>query len=60
MNIADGPVGLLACVSADRLLEWYRTGLRRHGNLLNRIKLMLPVQSPHIEIFPFPATPNHD
>ena len=26
---------------------------------MNQINLMLPVQSPHAEIFPFSATPNH-
>jgi hypothetical protein len=33
--------------------------MRAQGDLLNRIKLMLPVQSPLAKIFPFPFYPNH-
>jgi hypothetical protein len=36
-----------------------QAAVRAQGNLLNRIKLMLPVQSPSVEIFPFPFDPNH-
>jgi hypothetical protein len=35
------------------------SALRAQGDLLNRIKLMLPVQSPLAKIFPFPFYPNH-
>jgi hypothetical protein len=33
--------------------------LRAQRDLLNRIKLMLTVQSPLAKIFPFPFDPNH-
>jgi hypothetical protein len=36
-----------------------RSALRAQADLLNRIKLMLPVQSPFAKIFPFPSDPNH-
>ena len=35
------------------------SGLRAQCDLLNGIKLMLPVQSPLAKIFPFPSDPNH-
>jgi hypothetical protein len=35
------------------------TGQRAQGDLLNWIKLMLPVQSPLAEIFRFTFDPNH-
>jgi hypothetical protein len=33
--------------------------MRAQGDLLNRINLMLPVQSPLVKIFPFSFEPNH-
>src|ERR1700676_5301566 len=36
-----------------------QAALRAQRDLLNRIKLMLPVQSPSAKIFPFPSNPNH-
>src|SRR3984885_14023880 len=33
--------------------------MRAQGDLLNRINLMLPVQSPLAKIFPFSFDPNH-
>jgi hypothetical protein len=36
-----------------------QSALRAQRDLLNRIKLMLPVQSPLAKIFPFPSDANH-
>jgi hypothetical protein len=38
---------------------WGQPALRAQADLLNRIKLMLPVQSPSAKIFSFPSDPNH-
>src|SRR3984957_20278552 len=36
-----------------------QSALHAQGDLLNQIRLMLPVQSPSAKIFSFPSDPNH-